>query len=89
MSGYYCHQCKEMNPLFDSSGPSDLEIPCHGTVPFDPELARRCDLGIPFAELPSTPVGQEFEHVAQQLLERLESTDDSGSASRAGQERLR
>ena len=33
-----------------------LEIPCLGTVPFDPELARHCDQGIPFAELPDTPV---------------------------------
>ena len=35
---------------------SSLEIPCLGTVPFDPELARHCDQGIPLAELPDTPV---------------------------------
>jgi ATP-binding protein involved in chromosome partitioning len=54
--------------------PSGLEIPCLGTVPFDPELARHCDRGIPFAELPETPVGRALEHVAQQLLASLEST---------------
>jgi ATP-binding protein involved in chromosome partitioning len=53
---------------------SDLGIPCLGTVPFDPELARQCDRGVPFAELPETPVGRALEHVAQQLLDSLEST---------------
>jgi ATP-binding protein involved in chromosome partitioning len=51
---------------------SDLEIPCLGTVPFDPELARHCDWGIPLAALPETPVGRALEHVAQRLLDRLE-----------------
>jgi ATP-binding protein involved in chromosome partitioning len=71
MSGYYCRDCNAIKPLFDSSGPSGLEIPCLGTVPFDPELARHCDRGIPLAELPETPVGRALEHVAQQLLDRL------------------
>ena len=63
--------------------PSGLEIPCLGTVPFDPELARHCDRGIPLAELPETPVGRALEHVAQQLLDSLESTTPaSAHASR-------
>ena len=53
--------------------PSGLQIPCLGTVPFDPELARHCDRGIPLAELPETPVGRALDHVAQQLLDSLES----------------
>jgi ATP-binding protein involved in chromosome partitioning len=53
-----------------------LEIPCLGTVPFDPELARHCDLGIPLADLPDTPTGRALEHVARQLLDRLESTTE-------------
>ena len=56
--------------------PSGLEIPCLGTVPFDPELARHCDRGIPLAELPGTPVGRALEHVAQRLLDSLESTTE-------------
>src|SRR5688500_13620166 len=55
---------------------SDLEIPCLGTVPFDPELARHCDRGIPLAELPDTPVGLALDRVAQQLLDSLESTTE-------------
>ena len=53
--------------------PSGLQIPCLGTVPFDPELAWHCDRGIPLAELPETPVGRALDHVAQQLLDSLES----------------
>jgi hypothetical protein len=73
---------------FDSAQgrPSGLEIPCLGTVPFDPELARLCDTGIPLTELPETPVGRALEHVAQQLLDSLESTT---SASAHGSRELR
>jgi ATP-binding protein involved in chromosome partitioning len=72
MSGYYCRDCNAIKPLFVSSSPSSLEIPCLGTVPFDPELARHCDRGTPLADLPATPVGRALEHVAQQLLNSLE-----------------
>ena len=91
MSGYYCRDCNAVKPLFlspDQPSPrlprSALEIPCLGTVPFDPELARRCDRGIPLADLPETPVGRALEHVAQQLLDSLESTPSAfAPASRA------
>lgn len=72
MSGYYCHDCQAIKPLFDAPGSSVLEIPCLGTVPFDPELARHCDQGIPLEDLPGTPVGQALDRIAQQLLNRLE-----------------
>jgi ATP-binding protein involved in chromosome partitioning len=81
--------------------PSGLEIPCLGTVPFDPELARHCDQGVPLAELPETLVGRALKHIAQQLLDSLESTtsasapasqelprDRPASAEAAGQLRL-
>ena len=75
MSGYYCRDCNAIRPLFEGRGNANaLEIPCLGTVPFDPELARHCDLGLPFAELPDAPVRQALEHLALQLLDRLEST---------------
>jgi ATP-binding protein involved in chromosome partitioning len=84
MSGYYCRDCNAIKPLFVSPEPFDgaqgrassLTIPCLGTVPFDPELARHCDRGVPLAELPDTPVGRALEHVAQQLLDTLESTTE-------------
>ena len=86
MSGYYCRDCNAIKPLFVPTEPFDaahlstpagLEIPCLGTVPFDPELARHCDRGIPFAELPETPVGRALEHVAQQLLDSLDGKEHS------------
>ena len=52
--------------------PSGLEIPCLGSVPFDPELARHCDQGIPLTELPNTPVGRALDEVAQHLLDSLQ-----------------
>jgi ATP-binding protein involved in chromosome partitioning len=75
MSGYYCGDCQAIKPLFVSTGPADLGIPCLGTVPFDPELARHCDGGIPLEELAETPVGRALDHVAQRLLDSLESPE--------------
>ena len=72
MNGYYCRDCDEIKPLFVSSAPSGLRIPCLGTVPFDPELARKCDEGTPFTELAETPVGHALDHLAQQLLDILD-----------------
>lgn len=71
MSGYYCRDCNAVRPLFVSDGSPSLDIPCLGTVPFDPELARHCDRGIPLAERLETPVGRGLDGVAQQLLDRL------------------
>jgi ATP-binding protein involved in chromosome partitioning len=51
--------------------PSSLGIPCLGTVPFDPELARHCDLGLPFSGLRETPAGVALEQIAQRLLDSL------------------
>jgi len=74
MSGYYCSDCNAIKPLFASRDATNLEIPCLGTVPFDPELARHCDRGIPLADQPNTPVGKALDQVAEQLLNSLEST---------------
>jgi hypothetical protein len=69
--------CNTIKPLFVSPDDAGLEIPCLGTVPFDPELARHCDMGIPLAELPATPVGRALERVAQQLLDSLDLKTES------------
>ena len=72
MSGYYCRGCNAIKPLFVSDGSIDLRVPCLGTVPFDPELARHCDKGTALAEVPATPVGRALEQVAQRLVDALE-----------------
>jgi ATP-binding protein involved in chromosome partitioning len=80
MSGYYCRDCNAIKPLFPSARPSgdlaqdrpdDLALSCLGTVPFDPELARRCDSGLPLSDLAETPVGRALDHVAERLLDGL------------------
>ena len=71
MSGYYCRDCNAIKPLFVSP-PSGLEVPCLGTVPFDPELGRCCDLGIPLNELHETPVDRALDQIAQRLLDGLD-----------------
>ncbi|HSC29212.1 MAG TPA: P-loop NTPase [Vicinamibacterales bacterium] len=75
MSGYYCRDCNAVRPLFFSHEAPDLGIPCLGTVPFDPELARHCDRGTALAALSETPVGRSLEQIAQRLLESLETTE--------------
>ena len=72
MSGYYCRDCNAVKALFNPPENSDLGIPCLGTVPFDPELARHCDLGIPFDRLRETPAGQGLSQIAQRLMDTLE-----------------
>jgi len=74
MSGYYCRDCDAIKALFAAPEASGLEIPCLGTIPFDPELARHCDRGIPFAALRESLVGRSLEQVAQRLWDSLEST---------------
>jgi ATP-binding protein involved in chromosome partitioning len=77
MSGYYCRDCNAVKPLFGSSEPSVLGIPCLGTVPFDPQLAWHCDRGIPVADFGGTPVGRALDGVARQLLHGLEAARSS------------
>jgi ATP-binding protein involved in chromosome partitioning len=93
MSGYYCRDCDAIRPLFDAPEASGLAIPCLGTLPFDPELARHCDRGIPFAALHDTPVGRGLEQIAQRLLDGLgQSPPASAPVSgelRPGRERPR
>ena len=71
MNGYYCRDCNAVKPLFAAANRSSLGIPCLGTVPFDPELARQCDLGAPLPELRATPVARALDNVAQRLLDAL------------------
>ncbi len=82
MSGYYCRDCNAVKPLFVASEPAVLGIPCLGTVPFDPELAQHCDLGLPFEALRESVVGQALDRVAERLLDGLSTTPASAHASR-------
>lgn len=74
MSGYYCGDCKTVKPLFVSPDESGLDLPCLGTVPFDPELARHCDHGMPFTEMRDTPVGLALDAIAERLITNLDNS---------------
>jgi ATP-binding protein involved in chromosome partitioning len=91
MSGYYCRDCDAIKPLFASSQSPALGIPCLGSIPFDPELARQCDRGLSFTELADTPVRHALDGVAQQLVDRLgpASAHDSSELRRPGKEPAR
>ena len=77
MSGYYCRDCDAVKPLFLSSDTAALGIPHLGSVPFDPELARRCDLGTPLADGGDTPVERALADIAQRLLDLLDTEPHS------------
>jgi ATP-binding protein involved in chromosome partitioning len=50
MAGYYCRDCGGVKPLFpdsESGSPASWKTECLGRIPFDPELAARCDRGWP------------------------------------------
>ena len=74
MSGYYCRDCGGVKPLFPATESSVLSVPCLGSVPFDPELARHCDRGLPLAAFHGTPTGRALDGVAQRLLDHLDPT---------------
>jgi ATP-binding protein involved in chromosome partitioning len=70
MSGYFCRDCGGIKPLFGSTEAPAFPIPCLGTVPFDPELARRCDLGSPSTQ-DDGPVSQAMAAIAGRVLVAL------------------
>ena len=79
MSGYYCRDCNAIKPLFDLSRRRRAWNPCLGTVPFDPELARHCDRGIPLADLPDTPLAGPWIILRSNFWIAL-TTSDFGAA---------
>ena len=72
MSGYYCRDCDAIKPLFASEPCTPLTVPCLGSVPFDPELARYCDRGSPSTGMPDTPVRRALDEAAERLLDSLQ-----------------
>ena len=73
MSGYWCADCGQVKPLFPRSGGPELALPCLGSVPFDPELARLCDAGAPLTERAGSATLPFLEEAAGRLLRALES----------------
>jgi len=72
MVGYHHRETGQVLPLFPSSG-GRLDLPCLGQLPFDPEMARWCDLGWPEDALGQTPIPGARETV-DNLLKALETS---------------
>ena len=89
MSGYYCGGCDQVRPLFAAGcDRPELTIGLErlGSLPFDPELARRCDQGL--EEVPSGPVGAAVSAIAEKLLMMLDRSANVGAVA-AGCEEVR
>ncbi|HVS66228.1 MAG TPA: P-loop NTPase [Thermoanaerobaculia bacterium] len=90
MSGYYCHGCNAVRPLFASAPGREHRDPIGlerlGSLPFDPVLAEQCDRGL--AGSPGGPVGLAVAEIAEKLLARLDESAPAGAVA-AGAEEVR
>jgi len=68
MDGYYCADCGRVRPLCPDSSSVSLDLPCLGSVPFDPELAAICDRGGSLAESPDSASWTPVRRVAETIL---------------------
>lgn len=78
MQGYACSGCGEVRPLFraaddGSAAAPPLDLPVLGSIPFDPELARLCDRGIPVTERPELPSYPALHEAAATLRRVFEA----------------
>ncbi len=67
MDGYYCSDCGQVKPLFPAQPQVKLDLPCLGSVPFDPELAALCDRGGSPCEVPALVSWQPVRRIAEEV----------------------
>ena len=70
MAGYYCRDCDAIRPLF-ARADRPLDLQRLGSIPFDPELALRCDLGWP-TSADDTLSLRAIDEVAGRLIRKFE-----------------
>ncbi|MBI4481415.1 MAG: P-loop NTPase [Acidobacteria bacterium] len=74
MSGSICHRCgANLNPLEgDAAGPSSFpEVPFLGRIPWDGEISRACDRGVPLMD-PEHPMVRRFDSLAEGIQKQLD-----------------
>ncbi len=71
MAGYYCADCGRVGPLFSAQPRVKLDLPCLGSVPFDPELAALCDRGGSPSESPALFSWSSVRRIAREICERV------------------
>jgi len=74
MAGYYCADCGRVKPLFPSSSSVTLDLPCLGSVPFDPELASICDRGGSLSESPEAFSRQPVQRIAEEVVRAVSAS---------------
>jgi len=75
MDGYYCSDCERVKPLFPASAQVKLDLPCLGSVPFDPELASLCDRGGSVEDASELFSRQPMRRIAKELQRRVSEID--------------
>jgi hypothetical protein len=71
MDGYYCSDCGQVKPLFPAQSQVKLDLPCLGSVPFDPDLAALCDRGGAPSDVPALVSGQPVQRIAEEICRRV------------------
>jgi len=71
MDGYYCADCGQKKPLFPAQSQLKLDLPCLGSVPFDPELAALCDRDGSPSEAPALVSWQPVLRIAEEVCQRV------------------
>lgn len=71
MAGYYCADCGRVGPLFPAQTQVKLDLPCLGSVPFDPELAALCDRGGSPSDSPALFSWSSVREIAREICERV------------------
>jgi ATP-binding protein involved in chromosome partitioning len=80
MDGYYCADCERVKPLFPTPRQVKLDLPCLGSVPFDPELASLCDRGSSVEDAPELFSRQPVRRIAEELCDRVSERVGSEAA---------
>jgi ATP-binding protein involved in chromosome partitioning len=71
MDGYYCSDCERVKPLFPAQPQVKLDLPCLGSVPFDPELAALCDRGGAPSDSHALFSWQPVRRIALEICQRV------------------
>ena len=71
MNGYYCPDCERIKPLFPAQSNVKLELPCLGSIPFDPGLAALCDSGGALSSSQELFSYQPLRLIAEEICQRI------------------
>ncbi|MBN4054580.1 P-loop NTPase [Nitrospira defluvii] len=74
MSGSLCPECSTLVPLFEGGCEdicTELDIPLLAKIPFDRELSKACDTGIPLHD--DHPISKQFNDIVHHIQVFLDS----------------